>query len=381
MLSMLNLSFLTFPLVAALVTFGFAVAIDYQTVFVHHFSVPYALKNATGYDSDVVIQRLGDDIREIAGQAKSELEAREIRMSGDHSAVNVIGDFLGVTPLIRITQETAGLIPFTFEGEMVSVGREVEIRLRGHDNHHGFIFLTARSPLDQIHVAIRRLAYEVMQEVDPYLLAAYQFRQDYRKRDFTETLAIVQREADKSDSEFRKWVLNLWGIVLYQQADRAGAMEKFKEALALDSDFLSARLNLGVVTARRGDNVKAIDYYREVVEKGAHQVGHGDAHGAGHGGASGSADTVAAALTEWGFSLALLGRPEEAFHKFEEAHHTSPSFAEVYTSWAEVLSVLNRREEAAKMSAKALELAPTEVIYTENLIGPTQNPPAEAVVH
>ena len=57
-----------------------------------------------------------------------------------------------------------------------------------------------------------------------------------------------------------------------------------------------------------------------------------------------------------------------------------PGFSDVYASWAEVLSALGRTDEAAKMTARSLKLAPAEVVYTENLIGSVQNLPATASV-
>jgi len=366
---MFSLNFLTVPLIAAFATFGLAVFTDYQTVFFDRIAVPPALASSTGYSSDVVVMRLADGMREIERQASSEVEARQLRFKGDHSVVNVIGDFLKVTPLIRVAQGSAGLIPFTFEGELVSNGRELELRLRGHDAHHRAIFLAEKAPLDQFPALLNKVAFEIMREIDPYLLAAYQFKQDYRQRDFTDTLEIIQHQVARSHGHPGpevKFLENLWGIVLYQQGDRSAAIHKFEEALHLDPKFLSPRLNWGVVLARQGEHDQAISKFKDVVKLGA---GHPEA-----------ANTVAAAYTEWGFSLALLSQWDEAFAKFKQAKAVSPGFADVYSSWAEVLSVLGRKEEAAKMTAQALELAPNEVIYTENLIGPVQNLPAAAVI-
>ena len=78
--------------------------------------------------------------------------------------------------------------------------------------------------------------------------------------------------------------------------------------------------------------------------------------------------------------MALSGRYNEAFARFHDATVTDPGFSEVYTSWAEVLSAMDRGAEADAMSKKALQLAPTEVIYTETLIGPVQRLPATATV-
>jgi tetratricopeptide (TPR) repeat protein len=118
-----------------------------------------------------------------------------------------------------------------------------------------------------------------------------------------------------------------------------------------------------VVLARQGDNAAAIEKYRHVIEDR-----WSDATSA----------TRAAAYSEWGFSLALLGRANEGFAKFEKATKEDAGFADVYTSWAEVLSALGRGAEADAMTRRALRLAPTEVIYTENLVGPVQHLPATA---
>ena len=117
--------------------------------------------------------------------------------------------------------------------------------------------------------------------------------------------------------------------------------------------------------ARQGNNAEAIDKFRLVTTNRRTDA---------------SPATKAAAYAEWGFSLALLGRYDQAFAKFREATATDPAFADVYSSWAEVLSALGRTDEASTMTARSLKLAPTEVVYTENLIGSVQNLPATASV-
>ena len=176
---------------------------------------------------------------------------------------------------------------------------------------------------------------------------------------------LIRRELANTDTRNHKWMNNLWGMVLYQQADRGGAIEKFKAALAIDPNFASPLLNWGVVLARQGNNEEAIEKFRLVTSNRRNDA---------------SPATKAAALAEWGFSLALLGRYDQAFDRFNEAIKTDPAFSDVYASWAEVLSALGRTDEAARMTAKSLKLAPTEVVYTENLIGSVQNLPATASI-
>jgi tetratricopeptide (TPR) repeat protein len=176
---------------------------------------------------------------------------------------------------------------------------------------------------------------------------------------------VIRRALAAPEERYQKWVLNLWGIVLYQESDRDGAIAKFREALEIDPSFASPLFNWGVVLARQGKLEEAESKFEAVV-KGWKR---GDPK-----------DTLAAAYTEWGFTLALLGHTDQAYAKFEDAVAADSSFSDVYSSWAEVLSAKGHPEEAQKMTARAVELAPVEKVYTENLIGRIQSLPAVAAV-
>jgi len=361
----MELGFLAFPLVGALAAFGFAVITDTRAVHIDHINVPPAVADSTGYNSDVVVSRLVDEIHEIEFQAKSHAQGREVEMNEESSPVAVLGEFFEIAPLIRVVQETTGLIPFSFSGEVVTADSEIELVLRGSDSNHHSYRVSQKAPKGQMALLIHKTAVETMRIIDPYLLAAYQFKKDFLTRDFGPTVEIVRRElANDDNSVHHKWMHNLLGIVRYQQGDLDGAIEEFRDAVKADLSFGSARLNWGVVLARQGFHEQAIELFRSVVNL-----------------RNESPTTKAAALSEWGFSLALLDRYEEAFGKFRDATEMDPHFADVYTSWAEVLSVLGHKQEAEQKSAQALRLAHGEVVYTENLIGRVQSRPATAIIN
>jgi tetratricopeptide (TPR) repeat protein len=359
----MDLGFLTVPLTMAMMAFGFAVFTDTQKVHIEYVDVPKAVAEETGYTSAVIIAKLADGMKDIERQARSRAQARKVELDAEKKPAAVLGEFLGVTPLIRILQESISLIPFKFSGEVVRHGEDVELTLRGKNAAKRQWRITQSSSVENMPRLIHRTAYEAMRILDPYILAAYQFKRDRLTRDFTPTLEIITRELNDTDPRAPKWLRNLWGMVLYQQADRNGAIEKFKEALAEDPNFLSPLLNWGVALARHGKQEEAIEKFRQVTLNPT---------------AKDNPATVAAALSEWGFSLALLGRTKEAFAKFKAATKVDPTFSDVYNSWAEVLSDQGQPEEAARMTAQALKLTPTEVIYTENLIGAVQMLPATA---
>ena len=87
---MFNLNFLTVPIIAALITFGFAVVTDYQTVFIDRVNVPSSVSGSSGFSTDVVISRLADEMREIEQEANSTAEARKLRLQGDRTIVSVL---------------------------------------------------------------------------------------------------------------------------------------------------------------------------------------------------------------------------------------------------------------------------------------------------
>ena len=218
----MDLGFLTVPLTMAAMAFGFAVVTDTQAVVIDKITLPPAVASAAnGYTPEVVVKHLADEMHEIEHQAQSRAEARQLQLSGHKSAVAVLADFMKVTPLMRVAQETAGLIPFRFTGDIVVSGSDLKMVLRGQGSHQKARHIIVKAPPDQFDTLIKLTAYEAMRLIDPYIVAAYQFRKDFKTRDFTPTLEIIQSELndpEKAKSPNRKWLYNLWGMVLYQQA-------------------------------------------------------------------------------------------------------------------------------------------------------------------
>ena len=359
----MDLGFLAIPFFTALGVFSLAVIGNVEGVNVESISVPSAVSSKSGFTSDVVVTRLVDRIQKIEQQAETTATAKEVMANDEGGTVAVLGEFFELTPLLRAVQTTFGLIPYSFSGEIVANGDNLEMVLRGRDTRHHETTIHEEVEGRDVPKLIDKVAYEAVRMIDPYMLAAYQFRKDYRVRDFTTTESVIRRALADPEARDRKWLLNLWGVVLYQDSDRDGAIDKFREALEDDPNFASALFNWGVVLARQGKQQDAIDKFQSVV------VGWkpGD-----------PVETLAAAYTEWGFTLALLGHPDRAYDKFRRAVEVYPQLSDIYTSWAEVLSAQGHPEEAQKKTAQALELAPVERVYTENLIGRVQNLPAVA---
>ncbi|HYH39560.1 MAG TPA: tetratricopeptide repeat protein [Azospirillum sp.] len=348
---------LTGPLLALLAVFGVAVISDPQTIYIETITVPAAL-NERGYSSEVVEQRLIDQIQSMEREAKSRSELRRMATEAEPSAVKLVSEYLGVTPLVRVMQDSFGLIGYAFDGEVVRNGETLQITLRGRRRYEGeSLAIVSRGDLANPDAMIRDAALEMMGVIDPYIRSAYQFKQDLPTRDFTRTKALINRYVEQKETRQRLWLHNLHGIVHYIEGDWERAKAEFAATLAIEPDFSLALLNHGVVLAREGRHDEAIKRYAEVFRR---QL------------PSDAPQTYAATYSEWGMSLAALGRTDEAFAAFKAATAADPKFADVYFNWAEVLRKQGRADEAEAMAVKGRRLGSESTVYTENILGVIQ---------
>ncbi len=360
---MMQLRFLMVPVFTGLAAFTLAIFNSVDAINIESLTVPASAVGNTGITPDFLIKTLVDRMEEIESQASSRADHAPVIVQDDGGSAAVLGQYFGLTPLLHVVQTSFGLIPYSFSGEIVVQGKVMEMVLRGQDAGRRESLIRTAAPLGDIDTLVNKTAYEMMRVVEPTLLAAYQFKKDYLTRDFTGTEGVIRRALASDDVRHHKWVLNLWGIVLYQQGDFSGAGEKFRQALELDPSFMSPLLNSGVVLLRQGKRDEAIAKFQQVTKiwrKGGH------------------VDVLAAAYSEWGFALALTGRTQDAENKFRQAIATDPTFSDVYSAWAEVLSANGKPEEAQQMTAKALKLTPVEKVFTDNLVGRIKDLPAAA---
>jgi tetratricopeptide (TPR) repeat protein len=353
----MDFGILTGPLLALAAVFGIAVITDPQTIHIETIAVPSALVER-GYSSEVVEQRLIDQIQKMEREAKSHAELRRIASEAQPSAVKLVSEYLGVTPLVRVAQDSFGLIGYAFDGEIVRDGEAIELTLRGRHHYEGeALAIVGKGALGNPDAVIRTAALDLMAVIDPYIRSAYQFKLDLPKRDFTETKALIAKHIDRKQNRQRLWLHNLRGIVHYIEGDWDAAKAEFAATLAIEPDFSLSLLNHGIVLARQGRHDNAIEKYQEVFRR---QL------------PSDTPQTYAATYSEWGMSLAALGRHEDAFAFFEAASKADPRFADVYFNWAEVLQRLGRTAESEAMAARGRKLGSESAVYTENILGAIQ---------
>lgn len=66
-------------------------------------------------------------------------------------------------------------------------------------------------------------------------------------------------------SNMRSEWLNAVGLTYYHEGENAGAQEYFSQAIAKDSTYAAAYLNLGLIAERQADTLEAMSFYRKTL--------------------------------------------------------------------------------------------------------------------
>lgn len=139
---------------------------------------------------------------------------------------------------------------------------------------------------------------------------------------------------------------NNLGIV-YDTAGRYGeAIEEYREALKLDTDYIEAHNNLAVIYDRMGRNEEAIGELQEV-------LGLNPGYTEGH-------SNLAHVYTG-------MGRYDEAIFELEKALGLDPEYAPAHNSLGHIFAGQKKYPEAVKKFQEAIRLDPKYVLARNNL--------------
>jgi len=114
------------------------------------------------------------------------------------------------------------------------------------------------------------------------------------------------------------------------------AVEEFRKAIEIRSDYPHAHYNLGSVLMRRGELTEAEQHFRE----------------------SAASLPSAQTLSDWGNCLLRQERAEEAIEKYAAALEVRPNFPNAHFNMALALHHLRRLDEARERYQRAVELDP-----------------------
>jgi len=220
-------------------------------------------------------------------------------------------------------------------GEQILITIRVT-RMGKHDPRLPFV--SATSAVDPKE-AITNSAKAVLQIIDPYTLAAYEYEidKDEHKAWYLTTQCY---------GNLAKWGWLLQGILLEDQHDLDGAIDKYKKAVKEDPQWAYPYNDRGNVLYRKQDYEGAIAEY----QRAAH-LDH----------------RYADAYSGWADALLMKKDYEGAISQFQHAMNFDPKNGEVYNNWGISLLMKHDYEGAIAKFQQALKLDPDNQMFSSNL--------------
>ena len=141
------------------------------------------------------------------------------------------------------------------------------------------------------------------------------------------------------------WLFNQ-GVVLQQQGRTEAAIEKFREALVINPNYVGALSNLGLLLNKTGQYTEAVGVLERAIQ---------------------IAPDYASPRFNLGNSWLLLGRFEEAIAHFDEAIRLRPEHAEARANMGVALKALGRVDDAVAHYQEAIRINPDYATAHNNL--------------
>ncbi|MBT5267574.1 MAG: tetratricopeptide repeat protein [Rhodospirillaceae bacterium] len=337
--------FVTLPALAIGAFFTVSFFIDPSTIVVDKIDVPGAMEDK-GYNGEVTAERFSDalaHIAESAGTNRGNLVSEERARA---KSVEALTDWFGFARPIRAAQVALGFLPYTFAGEVVEDKDKLFLHVRGQSPSFYHFEIVSEGTIADPDGMIEDAAFKLMRHIDPYMLAVYHFRRDFRTKDFTQTFKELDHCLVAAPKEQIPWVYALWGHALFRLGKNEQAIIKYRQAMLLDPTFPRPMMRWGEVLASEGKHDEAINRFKKTLE---------------------IEPRYPEALVFWAKSLEAKGDLATARSKYEDAAHMAPDFARVRHSYGKFLESQGENLSAQIEFRKAYDLDRGKKSYTQSL--------------
>ncbi|MCP4315691.1 MAG: tetratricopeptide repeat protein [Hyphomicrobiales bacterium] len=383
-----------------LVLFLMALAVFFafseNRMVIEKIKVPKALL-AIGYTEDVAADRLSDAIGKIEQAAKRRRNNFDVMPKTRQIDIKIpeIGTLfdtaLHYTKVLFSKQDTIVAGEFICSSVNCDV-RDVYLRLRVYGNKSTIVSLP---PIRDSFgdgwedAYFRQAALQILDEVNPYFVAAYFYDQDpdrtlriARRIIRTEKKAteialaynligvtnLHQEKYDAAIANFKKSIeaddklaeaYSNWGNALLSQNDVKGAIAQYRSALAVDPEFASAHSNIGDALLREHQIDSAIAQYHRAININP-QTAYAYIN-------------LGYAWTRKGEDFGNNGQPKDrqmaystAFEHFRDAIEIDQNLVLAHTSWADALMKVGRFDEAEQKLEDGLKIATEQDIPNQS---------------
>ena len=188
-------------------------------------------------------------------------------------------------------------------GEIVQTGDGIELRLSIKGSASGDHEELIHGEVDKIADLVSLTARQIMQTLNPYILASYEMATERRRCNtsppcnYAKPTKMFQDLTDIGTMDDRKWALMGLAAIHVQQRAYAALIRDCSRAIAVDPKFALAFYNWGNALAMLNKNEEAIEKWQKAVELDP---------------------KFASTHMNWGLALQSLGKKDEAMEKFRQ---------------------------------------------------------------
>ncbi|QPC93122.1 lipopolysaccharide assembly protein LapB [Mesorhizobium sp. INR15] len=307
-------------------------------VVIEPIAVPEALSKE-GLTADVAASRIWDGLQDVTAKAKTSKasisaipQSRRVEFSFPDSGFSIESLIFHVRRLFNAYETRISGEFVCSDSECARAG--LRLRLRVVRDTVEIIDLPPIGDQPERQY-FADAASNVMANLDPFVAIAA----DAEKEPLRAT--TLARRLIRSHHKDAKWAYNLVGLIRYNASDLPAAIEDFRAAIALDTGFLPARLNLGNVLRVSGDLDGAEAEFSEVRSRDAHS-----------------------ALAIEGFSDVAMARkkPDEAIAFLIQAADLDPENPRYYAKAGKIELDRRNKDKGVSLLRRSLELDPGYIV-------------------
>jgi tetratricopeptide (TPR) repeat protein len=319
------------------------------SVVIEPVAIPEEMQK-NGFSPRSVAQSIVD--RMLLMQEVAQLRTKRVPLQPSWSEldIKVPGSELSVRSVVQYLKRETGNEDTRMEGELTKENGKLHLVMRQSGSETGVISDFSGDP-EHLDELLNQSAEAALSEVQPCIVAAYWYSVEFKSRKYDKAMQAVQKCLASDDKDNVAQGYNLWGNMLADRGQYDEAVAKYTLAAGDGNKCVSAEacVNIGKSRASRGDNLAAIEQYKNAIS---------------------SDSTVADAYASWGDSLSVTGRYAEAAAKCNVALKLDPT-----TKWPALCVGLARKsegkiQEAVHSFTEALEFAKRKSAHTGRRTGP-----------
>jgi tetratricopeptide (TPR) repeat protein len=323
------------PVAFSALVFGLALGTNPVDISLQEVTTPSVLEDR-GYAENTIFELLERKIGAIVDGAGSARVPERIEVGTPDTAINAYAEIVNVEAPVRATQRLLNLVDYVAEIHFVS-GEDkavtATVRIRDSSTLRLLKFDRIEGQVDAFEDLLDQIARSIVGFVDPYIMAAYLYNRSVQNQaSYDDVVEYVKQTIVVSGNDFLPWFYNLLGQISARSGDPRLAIEYYKEAIGLESDFYLAYINWGRALAGLGREAEAIELYRAAL---------------------GIEPDVAVAHVYLAEALLEREQFEEALADPATAEVLAPEFAAIYTTRAAIFERVGLPDLAQRARVRA----------------------------